>query len=284
MKELNQLKNKTKNYSYQDYQEMISQTQPSLPPLKPLGITNQNLTKNKNQAKPQEPKKSLKKQIPKIKPTQTNPSQNKEDKENQIPNITHTYTTHTSTTLIPLLPKKPSNPQNPPNPPNLKNRENPEEESKSRSISTLPPHIPQACSKSGSLHQDSKSSIWEAIDTESSALGLDTRIALAEINTTPTSYSFSNQPQGVYPVSRLVLSPLSFYTVQNHGYDILAKIHSAQHLHKAVCCLEKHRVGESVRARMVNWMIEVLVVFKSKRNTFFLAVALMDSFFSLAEM
>jgi hypothetical protein len=44
-------------------------------------------------------------------------------------------------------------------------------------------------------------------------------------------------------------------------------------------CLNRHKVTPALRARMVDWMIEVLTNFKCDDQTFFLAVSLMDRYF-----
>ena len=43
-------------------------------------------------------------------------------------------------------------------------------------------------------------------------------------------------------------------------------------------CLEKHNITPTLRARMVDWMIEVLTNFKCDDQTFFLSVSLLDRF------
>jgi hypothetical protein len=42
--------------------------------------------------------------------------------------------------------------------------------------------------------------------------------------------------------------------------------------------LYKHRINAEIRSKMVDWMIEVLSVYKSETETFFLAVHIMDTF------
>jgi len=44
-------------------------------------------------------------------------------------------------------------------------------------------------------------------------------------------------------------------------------------------CLFRHKVTPALRARMIDWMIEVLANFKCDDQTFFLAVALLDRYF-----
>jgi len=43
--------------------------------------------------------------------------------------------------------------------------------------------------------------------------------------------------------------------------------------------LAKHKITENLRARMVDWMVEVLINFKSNDQTFFLSVNLLDRYF-----
>ncbi|CAD8127463.1 unnamed protein product [Paramecium sonneborni] len=45
-------------------------------------------------------------------------------------------------------------------------------------------------------------------------------------------------------------------------------------------CLSNHTVSANLRAKMVDWMVEVLTSYKCKDQTFFLAVKLMDSYLS----
>lgn len=44
-------------------------------------------------------------------------------------------------------------------------------------------------------------------------------------------------------------------------------------------CLDRHKITAALRARMVDWMIEVLTNFRCDDQTFFLACSLMDRFF-----
>lgn len=44
-------------------------------------------------------------------------------------------------------------------------------------------------------------------------------------------------------------------------------------------CLARHKVTANLRARMIDWMIEVLTNFRCDDQTFFLAVSLMDRYF-----
>jgi len=49
-------------------------------------------------------------------------------------------------------------------------------------------------------------------------------------------------------------------------------------LYNTGSCLEKHNITPALRARMVDWMIEVLTNFKCDDQTFFVAVSLLDRF------
>jgi hypothetical protein len=43
--------------------------------------------------------------------------------------------------------------------------------------------------------------------------------------------------------------------------------------------LKRHKITPALRARMIDWMIEVLTNFKSDDQTFFLACSLLDRYF-----
>lgn len=43
--------------------------------------------------------------------------------------------------------------------------------------------------------------------------------------------------------------------------------------------LSRHDVAQDYRAKMVDWMVEVLSTFKMSEHTFFVAVSLLDRFF-----
>ena len=43
--------------------------------------------------------------------------------------------------------------------------------------------------------------------------------------------------------------------------------------------LENHTVSKKLRAKMIDWMIEVLCSYKCKNQTFFLAVNYLDRYF-----
>lgn len=45
-------------------------------------------------------------------------------------------------------------------------------------------------------------------------------------------------------------------------------------------CLQNHSIPSNLRARMVDWMIEVLSSYKCQHQTFFVAISLMDRFFA----
>ena len=48
--------------------------------------------------------------------------------------------------------------------------------------------------------------------------------------------------------------------------------------HITNACLEKHEITPALRAKMIDWMIEVLTNFKCRELTFFLAAKIMDRY------
>jgi len=49
--------------------------------------------------------------------------------------------------------------------------------------------------------------------------------------------------------------------------------------HNVVDCLKGHKLTSTERAYMINWMIEVIKVFKCEDRTLFVAVMIMDSYY-----
>lgn len=64
------------------------------------------------------------------------------------------------------------------------------------------------------------------------------------------------------------------YSADIHAY--LKKIEAA-----STCSLSAHKITHTHRARMIDWMIEVLTNFKCEDQTFFTAVSLLDRFLKL---
>jgi hypothetical protein len=60
--------------------------------------------------------------------------------------------------------------------------------------------------------------------------------------------------------------------------DVDAYLRHLEKQHDTSNCLERHQITTTLRARMIDWMIEVLTNFKCDDQTFFLAVNLQDRF------
>ena len=76
------------------------------------------------------------------------------------------------------------------------------------------------------------------------------------------------------PYNRVLLASLST--------DILDTLHLAQQENHPERCLVKHTIRPILRAKMVDWMIEVLSNYMFSRRCFFLAVSLMDNYYQNA--
>jgi hypothetical protein len=83
----------------------------------------------------------------------------------------------------------------------------------------------------------------------------------------------------------ITLSPLTFdhettNLLHNYSKDF---INHTKRMARLPCAfLGQHTITPTLRARMVDWMIEVLASFKFTEATLFLAVAYMDRYFSLS--
>ena len=63
------------------------------------------------------------------------------------------------------------------------------------------------------------------------------------------------------------------------GEDIDGYLRKYQQEFDITNCLERHKITPALRARMIDWMIEVLTNFKCDDQTFFIAVSLQDRYF-----
>lgn len=78
---------------------------------------------------------------------------------------------------------------------------------------------------------------------------------------------------GMSEVERQNMNVTEFY-----HKDIMKYQRELEEYHLTGACLEKHQITASLRARMVDWMIEVLTNFKCDDQTFFLSVSLLDRY------
>eukprot|EP00826_Nyctotherus_ovalis_P039941 TRINITY_DN387_c0_g1_i3.p1 TRINITY_DN387_c0_g1~~TRINITY_DN387_c0_g1_i3.p1 ORF type:complete len:364 (-),score=43.02 TRINITY_DN387_c0_g1_i3:342-1433(-) len=75
-------------------------------------------------------------------------------------------------------------------------------------------------------------------------------------------------------------SRLTKKVIVEYGSDIEADINTNFALSSAANCLQRHDIPQLLRAKMVDWMIEVTNIFELQHQTFFLAVMLMDLFYA----
>lgn len=67
--------------------------------------------------------------------------------------------------------------------------------------------------------------------------------------------------------------------VTDHFEDIKLDMLNRESDANAVYCLKIHAISPLLRAKMVNWMVEVLNTFECDDQTFFLAVNIMDLYY-----
>lgn len=71
----------------------------------------------------------------------------------------------------------------------------------------------------------------------------------------------------------------NYNLTQDYSKDIHSYLKKFELAHPTAGCLSPHKVTHAHRARMIDWMIEVLTNFKCEDQTFFLAVQIMDRYF-----
>jgi len=77
------------------------------------------------------------------------------------------------------------------------------------------------------------------------------------------------------------ISVTTLKTLQDNGEDSILDMEKSQMILEG--SLKNHLISPLLRAKMVNWMIEVLTTFDLSRNTFFLSVAIMDRYYLKAD-
>ena len=70
-------------------------------------------------------------------------------------------------------------------------------------------------------------------------------------------------------------------TLTEYGDEINSYERSIEVYYLPRECLRNHEITPGLRAKMVDWMVEVLTSFKCKDQTFFMAISLMDRYLSL---
>jgi len=73
------------------------------------------------------------------------------------------------------------------------------------------------------------------------------------------------------------ISVTTLKTLQDNGEDSILDMEKSQMILES--SLKNHLISPLLRAKMVNWMIEVLTTFNLSHNTFFLSVAIMDRYY-----
>ena len=74
------------------------------------------------------------------------------------------------------------------------------------------------------------------------------------------------------------ISSLTRKAFIEHDNDVIADLQARDSEGSSAQCLKNHAITPLLRAKMVNWMVEVLTTFECENQTFFLAVAIMDSY------
>jgi hypothetical protein len=76
------------------------------------------------------------------------------------------------------------------------------------------------------------------------------------------------------------ISGLTCKTFTDNGEDIFEEITNRENEYSPTLSLKNHNISPLFRAKMVNWMIEVLNTFDCDSQTFFTAVAIMDKYYA----
>jgi hypothetical protein len=75
----------------------------------------------------------------------------------------------------------------------------------------------------------------------------------------------------------------NLHVTTNYGEDIDEYTRELETQFNTANSLVRHKITPALRARMIDWMIEVLTNFKCDDQTFFLSCSLLDRFFKLKQ-
>jgi len=67
--------------------------------------------------------------------------------------------------------------------------------------------------------------------------------------------------------------------MRDYSSDLIENLLSNEHFYWTKNCLQNHNIPANIRAKMIDWMVEVLCSYKCTNETFFVAVYYLDAFF-----
>jgi len=73
-------------------------------------------------------------------------------------------------------------------------------------------------------------------------------------------------------------------TIKDYASDIIQTLKEKDMSMRPAACLARHKITPNLRAKMVDWMVEVMCSYKCSDQAFFLAVNFMDNFFEKTQM
>lgn len=72
--------------------------------------------------------------------------------------------------------------------------------------------------------------------------------------------------------------------MNTYSADLIEELLKKENQYWVRNCLGNHNIPSNIRAKMIDWMVEVLCSYKCSNNTFFVAVYYLDAFFKATEM
>lgn len=89
--------------------------------------------------------------------------------------------------------------------------------------------------------------------------------------------------ENVPPTHKRVASNMTELTCATYSAELKSALTLSELSVNTSNCLERHKVTEFMRAKMVDWMVEVLSAFSLSTRTLFLSVRIMDKFFKQSQ-
>ena len=122
----------------------------------------------------------------------------------------------------------------------------------------------------------------ESEDDDTSILEDEDEDAVVSEDEMPLSNNFfvgpnelmKEQLSGIFP------SKMTLKAIKEHKKDIFKTMINSSKKRVADSCLKRHHIPPELRAKMVDWMIEVMFSLNCSEITFFKAVTIMDLYYS----
>lgn len=96
-----------------------------------------------------------------------------------------------------------------------------------------------------------------------------------------TSIEVAKVRKGNDEPERFYCNPLTRKAIAEYGEEFESNFHLNFEYRSTANCLQRHNINAYTRAKIIDWILEVLNTFECNHGTFFLAIDILDRFYAL---